>query len=192
MKRREGAGYHRRSQAGLIYYPLFTDAGGAVTRQARHTAGLEKVVLMGADGLFSPDFLKAAGEAARGMYLSSPDFSVLGPDYAAFRENVPRQVWRAAPSCIPRPCLRCGDDDPGRRRSGRQPTPGGALTIGRQALLDALFSTKSQSGLTGSLTCNQYGDCADPHIAVYEIIEPDPGRWNPGAGRRPTRGEIWP
>ena len=40
------------------------------------------VQLMGADGLFSPDFLAAAGSAALGMYLSSPDFSTFGSAYS--------------------------------------------------------------------------------------------------------------
>ena len=47
-------------------------------------AGLEKVALMGADGIFSPDFYKAAGEAAVGMYHSSPDFSAFGAGYKDF------------------------------------------------------------------------------------------------------------
>ena len=38
----------------------------------------------------------------------------------------------------------------------------GSLVIGRQALRDALYATKDFDGITGKLTCNENGDCADP------------------------------
>ena len=46
--------------------------------------------------------------------------------------------------------------------------PDGTLCIGRKALRDALYATKGLKGLTGTISCDQYGDCADPHIAVYK------------------------
>jgi len=45
----------------------------------------------------------------------------------------------------------------------------GTLHIGRQALRDALYGTRNFEGITGNLTCDQYGDCADPEIAVNQI-----------------------
>jgi branched-chain amino acid transport system substrate-binding protein len=45
----------------------------------------------------------------------------------------------------------------------------GTLHIPRQALRDALYATKDFKGLTGNLTCNPTGDCADPKIAVYQF-----------------------
>ncbi|HEY2980626.1 MAG TPA: branched-chain amino acid ABC transporter substrate-binding protein, partial [Anaerolineales bacterium] len=44
----------------LLYYPIFIAAGGFITAQARDVAGLETVILMGSDGMFSPDLLKGA------------------------------------------------------------------------------------------------------------------------------------
>jgi len=45
----------------------------------------------------------------------------------------------------------------------------GTLHIGRQALVDELFSTSGYTGITGTLTCDEYGDCADPKIAVNQV-----------------------
>jgi branched-chain amino acid transport system substrate-binding protein len=59
-------------------------------------------------------------------------------------------------------------------------TQGGTLYIGRKALRDALFATKGFKGLTGTVTCNPYGDCADPHIAVYTAVSADPSKFVPG------------
>jgi branched-chain amino acid transport system substrate-binding protein len=45
----------------------------------------------------------------------------------------------------------------------------GTLHIGRQALRDALYATSDFEGITGTLNCDEYGDCADPEIAVNQI-----------------------
>ena len=37
--------------------------------------------MMGADGIFSPDFLKACGKNAAGMFFSSPNFAAFGSGY---------------------------------------------------------------------------------------------------------------
>ena len=46
--------------------------------------------------------------------------------------------------------------------------PDGTMYIGRKALRDALYATKNMQGLTGTINCDEYGDCADPHIAIYQ------------------------
>jgi branched-chain amino acid transport system substrate-binding protein len=177
--------------AELIYYPIFTAAGGHVTKQARETAGLENVYLMGADGIFSPDFMEAAGPAAVGMYHSSPDFAAFGAGYQDFltkhQENYgepPLAPFHAhaydAANLIFAAIEKVGEDD------------NGTLHIGRKALSDALFATKDFQGLTGNLTCSEYGDCADPKIAVYETFSADPADWNPGAGPDSNPRKVWP
>ncbi len=159
-----------------IYYPIFIAEGGFVTAQAGEVPGLESVVLMGADGLFSPDFVNAAGAAAEGMYLSSPDFSAFGEGYQDFLQKYqdaygepPLSTYHAhaydATMLFIEAIKQIGVQD------------GDTLYIGRQALRDALAATKDFKGLTGNLTCDPNGDCADPVIAVYEIV--DPSAWDP-------------
>jgi branched-chain amino acid transport system substrate-binding protein len=178
--------------AEMIYYPIFIAAGGHITNQARQTPGLENVYLMGADGIFSPDFLEAAGPAALGMYWSSPDFSAFGAGYADFLTKHEAKYGEKplAPfhahsydavnmvfAAIEKVAVQ--DDD-------------GTLHIGRKALRDALFATSNFTGLTGNLTCSQYGDCADPKIAVYECMNADPASWNPGAEADSNPMKVWP
>ena len=51
----------------------------------------------------------------------------------------------------------------------------GTLYIGRKALRDALYATKGFPGLTGKLSCNQFGDCgAVPFIGV-QVEDPAKG-----------------
>ena len=66
----------------VIYFPIFTAEGGSIAAQSREVAGLEDIVLIGSDGMFSADFVKAAGPAALNMYLSSPNFSAFQAGYS--------------------------------------------------------------------------------------------------------------
>ena len=46
---------------------------------------------------------------------------------------------------------------------------GVSLHIGRQAMRDCIYATTDFEGITGSLSCNEYGDCADAKIAVNQL-----------------------
>jgi branched-chain amino acid transport system substrate-binding protein len=179
----------------FIYYPIFIASGGHITRQVKEIKGLEKVGLMGADGIFSPDFYKAAGETAVGMYHSSPDFSAFAGGYKSFLEKHQKKYGEKplAPfhamaydgamiifAAIEKVAVK-GQD--------------GSLTIDRGKLRDALYATKGYKGLTGTISCDQYGDCADPKIGVYKTTEenvkklvmPDTPIWKPYAEAAPAK-----
>ena len=155
----------------FIYYPIFIDEGAFITVQAGEVAGLENTTLAGADGMMSPDFIEAAGEAAEGMYISGPDLAfdnalaqrfladhleTYGEDpisaFHAHAYDAANMLFAAIEA------VAVQDDD-------------GTLHIGRQALRDAMYATADFEGITGTLTCDQYGDCADPRIAVNQITD---------------------
>ena len=154
----------------LIYHPIFIKAGTQIVRQARETVGLENTYLMGADGMFSPDVIDGAGEAGEGLFVSSPDFTQFGADYAAKFKPAYQAKFGSEPvsifhahaydafnllyACVEK--VAQGDKE------------GGDILIGRQALRDCMYATKDFKGLTGNLSCTPTGDCADPKIAVYE------------------------
>jgi len=176
------------TQPDIIYYPIFIAAGGFITSQARQIPGLENVALASADGTFSPDLMKAAGQAAVGMYHSSPDFAAFGSGYQDFLKKYEAKAGRKAMApfhahaydaamlifaAVEKVAVKDAD---------------GTLHIPRQALRDRLFATKDYKGLTGNLTCSATGDCADPKIAVYQVKDANPDNWNPGVN--PVK--IWP
>ncbi|MDQ7820451.1 MAG: branched-chain amino acid ABC transporter substrate-binding protein [Armatimonadota bacterium] len=166
----------------LIYYPIFIAAGGHITRQAKEVAGLEQVRLMSADGTFSPDFWKAAGEAAKGVYNSSPDLSVeaLGPKYQEFLNKHQRKYGEKPLSAFHAHAYDAAMMIFAAIEKVAKKDAQGNTYIGRKALRDALYATRNFPGITGTLTCTPYGDCADPKIAVYQTISADPAKWNPG------------
>jgi len=169
----------------VLYYPIFTAAGGYITAQVRDVPGMENVILIGSDGLFSADFVAASGPNAAGMYLSSPDFSKFPAGYKSFVDKYkakysenPIQIFHAHAydaaniifKAIEKVAVKSGD----------------TIYIGRQALRDAIYATKDFAGITGTLTCGQYGDCGAPVIAVYQITAREVG------GQWPPEAPIWP
>jgi branched-chain amino acid transport system substrate-binding protein len=155
----------------LLYYPIFVAEGALITQQAKHTAGLEKTTLAGADGIQTPDFLSAAGDAAEGMYMSGPDLAFSGdfyegtflPKYKEISgESAPISVFHAhafdATNMIFDAIEKVKLTD-----------SSGNLFIPRTALKDAIFATKDFKGITGTLTCNSDGDCANAKISVVQV-----------------------
>ena len=171
----------------FIYYPVFIAAGGHITRQVKEVKGLDRVALMGADGVFSPDFYKAAGESAVGMYHSSPDFSAFGAGYKVFLEKHQKKYGEKPLAPFHAHAYDAAMMIFAAIEKVAKKAPDGTLYIGRKALRDALYATKNMKGMTGNISCDKYGDCADPRIAIYKTTEenvkklvmPDKPFWTP-------------
>lgn len=154
----------------FIFFPVFIPLGSLITNTAHNIPGLEDVILAAADGVQSPDFLANTADTSEGMYDSGPDLSFTNSFYQdeflpAYMEKVgtePTAPFHAHAFDATNMVLAAieqvaqqGDD--------------GTLLIGRQALRDALYATSGYEGVTGTLTCNEYGDCADAKIAVSQV-----------------------
>ncbi|HET9879051.1 MAG TPA: branched-chain amino acid ABC transporter substrate-binding protein, partial [Candidatus Limnocylindria bacterium] len=166
----------------LIYYPIFTAGGALMTQQARETAGLEDVDLAGADGMQSQTFLSTVGAAGDGVYTSGPDLAFENEQYQdvflpAYYElcgcDATLSVFHAHAFDAANIVLNAIDEV---ALEGSD----GTLYIPRTALRDAVFATSNYEGVTGTLTCDENGDCADPKISVsiigngsYERIWPE-------------------
>ncbi len=176
----------------FIYYPIFIAAGGHITKQAREIPELANVALMSADGTFSPDLLKAAGEATKGMYHSSPDFAAFGAGYQDFLKKHEAKYGEKTLAPFHAHAYDAAMMYFAAIEKVAVKDPDGTLHIPRKALVDALLATKDFKGLTGNLTCTATGDCADPKIAVYQVMDSDPAKWNPGAAADSNPKKIWP
>jgi branched-chain amino acid transport system substrate-binding protein len=153
----------------FMYYPVFTAEGGFITKQAKEVAGLEDTILAAADGMISDAAIEAVGEAGEGMYFSGPDLSFSGSTYDKFLAayvdkygSEPISVFHAHSFDAANMIFACVEEVADQDNDG-------TLHIGRQALRDCLFSTSNFQGITGNLTCDQYGDCADPKISVSQL-----------------------
>ncbi len=176
----------------FLYYPVFVAAGGFITSQVREIAGLENVKLAGSDGIFTPDFLKAAGPNVKGMYLSSPDFSAFPEGYAAFIEKHNAKYGGAPLSIFHAHAYDAANIIFAAIEKVAVVEADGTIYIPRQALRDAIYATKDFKGITGTLTCSASGDCGAPVIAVYEVVNEDPASWNPQDATNPNPKKIYP
>jgi branched-chain amino acid transport system substrate-binding protein len=147
--------------AELIFFPIFQPAGDFLAEQALEVAGLEDVALMGADGLLSDTYVVLP--QTENMYFSGPQTPTT-PGYADFVSKyeaaygeAPIQSFHAhaydAANMIFAAIEAVAVED------------GDSLVIDLQALRDELHSM-TWEGLTGTLTCDEFGDCASPNINI--------------------------
>ena len=164
-----------------IYFPIFTAEGGFIVDQVRDVAGLEEVALVGSDGLFSLDFIEAAGPDVEGMYLSSPNFSLFQDTYAGLVERYlehtgldsPLQAFHAHGYDAANMMFAAIEEVAVQNEDG-------SLSIDLQALRERIYATENFEGVTGTLTCGEFGDCGAPLIAVYQI------------GADTVNDDVWP
>jgi branched-chain amino acid transport system substrate-binding protein len=163
-----------RSGADLVYLPLFEQEGIHFVEQAQQVEGMESVTLMSAEGLYQATFFDAAGQAAIGLHLLIP----ATPGGPAHDEFVSRYLARYGES--PEPPYYAHTYDAASLlltaiEAAAVRDEEGALYIGRQALRDVLYATAGFEGLTGSLTCDEYGDCGVARFQVVRFDDPAAG-----------------
>jgi branched-chain amino acid transport system substrate-binding protein len=152
----------------IVFFPIFQPEGDFIVKQAKDFPALADTKrLMGADGLLSDTFIVI--KETEGMYFSGPATPRLAATKPPYEEFVgkyekkygekPIQSFHAHAydaanmlfAAIEKVAVR--DDD-------------GTLHIDRQKLMDQLYATEGFQGLTGTLSCDEFGDCASPLIDI--------------------------
>ena len=148
----------------LIYFGGIYDQAGPLFRQARDRGITAK--FLGPDGLDSPELLKLAGDAVKGMFYTSvaapvsqfPDAAKFAEDYkATFNEDAPpfsAQAYDAMGVCI-RAIMQAAE-----KAGGNKPTPA--------QVVEAIRTGGEYKGITGSYTFNEKGD---PVTSVYFVLQ---------------------
>jgi branched-chain amino acid transport system substrate-binding protein len=146
----------------IVFFPIFQPEADYIVKQAKDFPALADTKrLMGADGILSDTFIVI--KETEGMYFSGPA-TPTGPAYEEFvgkyekkYNEKPIQSFHAhaydAANLLFAAIEKVADreDD-------------GTVHIDRQKLMDELYATKGYQGLTGTLACDEFGDCADPKI----------------------------
>ena len=166
----------------LLFAPVFTGVSAYLTRQKPEIAAMAKVPLLGTDSVLSPSFLEAAGDSAVGYRLTGIDNDpkLMGPRYGAFVA-----AYKAKFGEDPIAGFHANGYDAATalmlavEKVGKTDADG-TTYIGRKALRDALMQTKDLDGMSGKLSCDQYGDCGSSNFAVFEYTSGDPSSFKPG------------
>lgn len=156
----------------IIYLPAFNPACALIAKQAKDIPDLSGVALMGSDGCYTSTFIDQAGDAGNGFFASGPIASAgaqssdllksfnaaykdqFGAPTAAFNTNA-FDAFNLIAQAVTSVAIE---------------NPDGSVSIPRQAMMDAILATSDYQGLSGTLTCNETGDCqsvATVNIGVY-------------------------
>ena len=154
-----------------VFLPVFMPEAGFIAQQIGGVSGLERVTLVGAAPLLADNFMELP--ESEGVFLSGPDLrygsnrnSITGASAdgflaayeAAYGEAPSTGFWAHAYDATIMLLLAID-------RVAVEVE--GTLYIDRQALREELHRT-SFDGITGSITCDEYGDCGAQRIAVVE------------------------
>jgi ABC-type branched-subunit amino acid transport system substrate-binding protein len=127
----------------------------------------QSIYLMGADGLTSDTFFENVGEAGLGMYFSGPlfpsgaDYDQLVQSYEEAYGESPIQAFHSHAYDATNIALNAIEQV-------AEEQDDGSLVIDRLALIEAVYQSEHE-GLTGTLACNEFGDCAAPNIGIFRF-----------------------
>jgi branched-chain amino acid transport system substrate-binding protein len=163
------------AKAELLFFPLFQPEGNNVLLAARNMPALSGLRFMSDGSLIEQSFIDAVGDAAKGMYFVGPTppkpsqaLASLTARYEARYGEAPHTAYYSnaydAASVLLDAITRAGETD-----------SNGHTVIGRQALRDALASTREYPGVVERLSCDKFGDCATPRFNVLRLDDPRAG-----------------
>jgi branched-chain amino acid transport system substrate-binding protein len=159
---------------GALFFPIFQPDGDFIAAQAPTVPGLEETVLLAADGLLVDGFLELP--ESEGMYFSGPD--------TRFGENVNEATGKNAAEILAAYEAEYGEPPsaPFWGHSYDATTllleaidaasymDGDNLLIDRAGIREYFATVAGFSGIIGSISCDDFGDCGSQKITVIEHL----------------------
>ena len=153
-----------------LFFPLFPDEGAYVVQQIGQIAGLEDVTLIGGAALLVSEFLSTP--ELEGTYLPGPESSFGGnineatgksgdelvADYREHYGEAPTSAYLAHAYDATTILLRAIEDVAVADED--------TLFIDRAKLREALTSTTGFSGIIGTISCDEFGDCGTGRLQI--------------------------
>lgn len=159
--------------AEVVYFSLFQPEGVPLVQQTDEVEGMSDVIFISGSQL-TDAFIEAIGSDGVGLYFSSPpalEGTANDDLLAAYSEHfnqVPATAFYGYSYDATNLLLdtiemvAVQDED-------------GSLHIGRQILRDALVATIDYDGVTGQLSCTQFGDCGVSSFVIIRLDDPTAG-----------------
>lgn len=154
-----------------LFFPIFRPEGDHIAEQVREVPGFENTVLFSADGLLSDDFLELP--QSEGMYFSGPDLR--------YGENT-NQATGKTPEAFLVNYERWYDESPSAGfwghsydattilldaiRAASTVDDSQQLIIDRAGVRQYFDELRNYSGITGSLSCDAFGDCGPQTVTI--------------------------
>ena len=149
-----------------VYFPVYTEDGIAVLNAIKKQDITS--ALISSESLLSTNFLQQTGDLSRGMYLSGP---APVTESASFSEKY-RTTYGEDP--VASYHLQAYDAalmlfTAIEQAATPVSTTDNTSFIQRQALRDSILRVQGVQGLSGTLTCSELGDCAEPRIVIFQV-----------------------
>lgn len=164
-----------QSKAQMIFFPLFQPEGNHLLLQARKHPYCKNMVLMSDGALINASFIEKVGKAGIGMYFigpatpkNSPAATTLAEEYLETFQTEPTVSYYMSGFDAANVLFEA-------IRKSATILSDNSLSIGRQALRDALFATRDVQGVTGPMNCDAFGDCAQPRFNILQLQTPADG-----------------
>ncbi|MDH3730603.1 MAG: branched-chain amino acid ABC transporter substrate-binding protein [Acidimicrobiia bacterium] len=157
----------------VIYFPIFPPEGNFIAQQIGGVAGLDDVQLFSADGMF------VAGEGgfmtlpeSEGMYFSGPNLvfensGFTGVNYADLKARYEADYGEAPLAAFHAHTYDATMILLSSIEAVAVEGPNGELWVDRDDLRAHMNGLSGFSGVTGSLTCDAFGDCGSQAIAIF-------------------------
>lgn len=162
------------SRAQLLFFPLFQPEGNHILAQARARQDLPGLTLMSDGALIEQSFLTAMGDLARGMYFVGPSPATT-PRSKALAQSYQQRFQTAPSTSYYLSAFDAAEILFQAIEGAARHQPDGGLVIGREALRRQVYQTRSFDGITGTLSCDQFGDCASPRFDLLRLDNPEAG-----------------
>ena len=153
-----------------LFFPIFPEEGAAVVRQAGQVAGLEDVALIGGAALLVADFI--AIPESEGMYFPSPDLDLAGNVNEATGKSGGALLaeyedrYGEAPASVYLPHAYDATTLLLRAIEQVAVADGDTLYIDRARLREAITGVAGFSGIIGTISCDEFGDCGTGFVQI--------------------------
>jgi branched-chain amino acid transport system substrate-binding protein len=146
----------------LIYLLAFDPLGSQVVAEIRDASALDETLIATSESVILPDTATEGVYATAVAPPSGPAYDAFVVAYEVEFGDSPASVFDAyafdATNMILDAVAAVGSD------------LAGTLYVGRQELRDALFATTELAGVTGEISCDSYGDCAESQtVQLWQV-----------------------
>jgi branched-chain amino acid transport system substrate-binding protein len=163
------------SHPEFVFLPVFPSEGSLLVQQAKMLDALNSVIWMGDSALANEAFLDAVRTDGIGMYFiteaptEGPAGKQLFAEYQRKYAAPPEESFVYVRAYDAANLLLHAIEHVAVREED------GTVHIGRQALREALYDTTEFDGVSGLLTCDEFGDCGSCGMEVYRLDDPAKG-----------------
>jgi branched-chain amino acid transport system substrate-binding protein len=162
------------SGAELLFLPIRPLEGSYIVLQAKEAEGFEQIALLGGENFLSPAFVEPVGTAGVGVHIVSPQ-TPAGSAYDDFVAEYKSKYGQPPTTPFVAHSFDAANIIFDAIEKVAVNEKDGTLHLGRQALRDALYATSGFQGLTGTLSCDKFGDCGAARFKVVRIDDPAAG-----------------